>query len=270
VKKLYIFLVLFLFPCVGFARLDKNFEKNFPDIIIKYCQSTIDYTLDRKFETVKEEFHETINCTINDAISTQGNNIAQKVKNHVANAWPITALEIPEKFTSQSCSAKEMQDKSKKMKSIPSSCGDIERRETIEEDYSACRIGEQILREWCGYQKFLWAKSNHDESTGEWIRKLTTDQKKYLSMEKADNSALGYLQLKEKYQELLDTEYKKTQQAIVDTIFFYQKYEQNYRLHAWFIAVREGLKKTNQLLTSFRETMNIYPLKFINATTSAP
>ncbi|MCF7830909.1 hypothetical protein K9M41_02860 [Candidatus Gracilibacteria bacterium] len=235
------------------AKVDENFRKGFPELVKNLCASTIDFDLDNDFASTKDIFHYRVNCLFNDAMTESVKGINKEVTDIFgAELWALDAP--PEERAECQGMLNETQGIQQNIRLQndlpPTICDITDEYDTVKVSYSACRVAETVWSEWCGYQKYLWAKKKDDQSlfktkAGQTLEDLGT----------AQNTLV----------EEINQETDKTHQALLDTIFFYQTFEQDYRLHAWLVSIKQGLYLANSKIEVLQWIIKTWPDKFINA-----
>jgi len=235
------------------AKVDESFRKGFPALVTNLCASSIDFNLDQDFESAKSVFHYKINCLLNDAMAESVKGINKEVSDTFgAKLWGLDSP--PEERAECQGMLNETQGLQQNIRlqnDLPPTVCDInDEYETVKVSYSACRVAETVLSEWCAYQKYLWAKKKDDESLFKTKSGQTLGE-----LEK------GQTNLKASIQEELE----KTHQVLLDTLYFYQTFEQDYRFHAWLIAIKQGLYLASAKTSMLQLIMKTWPTKFKNA-----
>jgi len=253
------------------AELDASFREAFPDLIQNLCASSIRYDLtdtdegvdfEKKieiFERKRLEYHQKINCILNEAMSATMEVVNSTVEAEAENRFLAldTPLEVPQECQGVFAQTQAFQENMRRANNRPrTACDPNGENPNLQLPYSACRVAEMMLTEWCGYQKYLWAKRKDDTSFLE-----TSSRLKTFSDLAQELNAL---------EDFLTHELEKSRQALNDTIFFYQKFEQNYRLHSWLRAIHPALRLANQSIARIRGVINTFPTKFINQQRPSP
>lgn len=238
------------------AELDKTFREEFPQLMQDLCYSTIDYSLDRPFEEVQEEYHQTVNCIFDDALYQGSKKVADTIQKELSGKK--TQLQKPPQNNEcrslasqvrQQQEARGLRTQCVPSKNSPQSSSEFQ---TVKDAYSSCRVGETVLVEWCGYQKYLWGKIRDDASfSQEFGDQISTPREWNVLFAQQKN--------------IYEHEMEKARRGLLDTILFYQKYEQAYRTHAWLRAIYTKLQENKELLQDLRSVFDLYPEKFINA-----
>ncbi len=280
-KFCFIFVLISLSFAIGevsFAKLDPKFRKVFPEFVQNLCASTIDYELGdptklksvrertAEFESHRLKYHGTIECLLNQAIKgrivSTNEEIVEFFGRDVEHPdFDFKNFEKPD----QSCEDgmfERVIDEQKDIRrlNVNLATHKIEPITTcigtdlkIEEDiYSSCRVAEMLLTELCGYQNYLEAKLADDPTllveTDDERRMDTIFNGKAIEMEK-----------------FIEMEKIQSRKALHNTILFYQQFEQNYRRHAWLVAISEGLDKVSTRWAYFRDKIfRTFPDKFID------
>lgn len=246
----------------SFANIPEKFRDDFPDVITEVCHSTIRYDLDRSFESVHQEFHTLINCLFNDAFKTGPNRILTQVKDKTTKRGADDKTYLVDRPDGEVFSKNERCEdisidefqKTLTGKGYRTLCGEAGSYPTVLKPYSSCQVGEVVWTEFCGYQKYLWAKMRDDKTLSEEYKNTFGDAEKV-------GRISSWSALRKPYFD----ELKKTKRSLLDTIFLYQKFEQNFRLHVWFVILYDNLNDIRETLIDFRKTIETYPKKFPNA-----
>lgn len=260
-----------------------TFRSEFAKATQELCFSTIHYDLDRRYQEdeedilgVHDEFHTFMNCLFNDAFSevtyTVFDDVHRRAKDHKAiDVSDRVTQANKETFEDDRCFFRDKEGKKTDTKITVSSlhgrikglgfqtqCGAADKAETVKDHaYSSCQLGELVWNEYCGYQKYLWAKMKDDKTF------QTEFEMKYAHNERS--SPKDWTDVAQKEQTLYFQDLQQTKRALLDTLFLYQKFEQNFRLHVWFNIIYRKLEDINNLLIILRETFETYPTKFPNA-----
>jgi hypothetical protein len=261
-KSVFVFLCSVILPCGSsvFAELDNDFRSAFPELLKNLCYSTVDYDLDRSFEIVRSEYHHTQNCLFDDALYQTTKRISKEIETKTSGQGNEGLALAPQYSTlGNTCDKASEIRRLQEANGLRTRCGIFAPSEknsygTITQPYSACRVGEMALQEWCGYQKYLWAKIRDEETFfsekeretmtyDDWKKKTDTLRKQY------------------RY------ESRKSREGLLTMIDFYQEFEQNYRFHAWLMAIENKLKQSRTLWGKMRAIFALFPEKFINAST---
>ncbi|MDH3324519.1 MAG: hypothetical protein OEL89_02690 [Candidatus Peregrinibacteria bacterium] len=267
IKILPIFLVCF-FPRLVFADLDTEFRKNFADIVENFCHSGIDYDLDRDFTEVRAEFHATINYVFNDAISKSTNASNDQAKDAFSDktlpsplqkiTFDSSCVADEDGHTPPDCHTLDQLISKQKSNGLESNCKDTGYK-SVESSYSACKVAETVWTEFCGYEKFIWAKKRDDTTDFKEIEKL-------IQSEELNGVYIDFLDTKkEKLDVAYDFEMKKSREAVLQMIQLYQKFEQNYRIHSLLVVVYEEFLKTKEKLKELLDGVQKWPKKFRNS-----
>ncbi len=233
-------------------KLPADFREAFPDTITKMCSSTIDYNLDRTVKDVSDEYHNTRNCLANSIISQSIHTINQDIRAIVHEKADV----LPEAgdLSQEQCDEDLFQNtrQQQEAKGLQTRCGETKPHSSVLAAFSPCRVAEMWLAEWCGYEKYLWGKQRDDVSFGNEFGAAALSPDEWQQI---------FTQKRISYQH----ESEKSKQALQDTLWFYQKFEHNYRLWAWSTVIKENLKDIRDKLVEFRDVIETYPTKFINA-----
>lgn len=261
--------ILPVYTCV--AALDASFKEAFPDVIQNLCASSIEYdlmdtesgeTFEEKvaaFEKKRWEYHQKINCILNEATAGAMQSVNTLVEKEAGNRFLSldTPPEVSEECQGVFAETQAVQENLRRSNDRPrTSCDPTGENPNLQLPYSSCRVAEMMLTEWCGYQKYLWAKKKDDTAfleTGSRLKKFS--------------DLAGELN---PLDDFLAHEFDKSRRTLQDIIFFYQEFEQNYRLHAWLRAIHPALRITNNTIARIRGVINTFPTKFINQQRPSP
>ena len=290
------FLVVFLLGLVGgnsfvHADLDKKFRKNFSTILEKTCLSLIDYSADDQVLIPDKEaswywigksleFHDRVNCFLNRSMSKMVEHYKLKEAESpdgYRKSLPLPTVEPDE----ESCRELELQQ-GQEGKGFHSECP-----AEYSEPFSSCRVAETLLNEWCGYHFFLLNKQSDNQSflKNIWYKRDSLDSAKskkgkkkslkewnptYAALETVFNPPVGnqktaQSQMTGQVQTLYQMEIDRTERALLDTLEWYRRFEQNYRVHVWMIAEFKKLQDIQKQMQTIRGSYATYPTKFINA-----
>ena len=247
----------------GFLSSEKSNFKNRKKLLTQQKQSLTSYAQDKM---VAEEYHARINCILNDAYAVA----VQEINAEVLQAYDRydAERELPlEDFEAktQGCFSgaagggdsylqmvQRQQEKLRQKNGLQkTACDTGGEFPTVETPFSACRVGETVMAEFCGYRAYLTAKKLDDQTL----------------IETSSDGKIGYGQASGSRARIeeIDAELQKAEQALFESLDRYRRFEQRYRLHAYLVAIRETLTTANKKLSDFREAFNLFPDKFINA-----
>ncbi len=259
---------------IRFSELPNSLDVSFEGAVQELCQSVINYSLDRDFKDVHSEFHTHMNCLFNDAFSQSPTATLTQVQDLIKED-PFAVLTPPDSFHKDQCFFRDEKGNFTQTPiTVENYQGHIERKEfrtqcsengtypSVMTPYSVCRVAEVALIEYCGYQTYLWGKMKDDDTFQKELEKQFPN--------KNNHTPQRWNQVKTETQNTYFQEMKRAKRTILDTLFLYQKFEQNYRIHAWYNMIIEKLKLIRETLSVLRETIDTYPLKFINATIPSP
>ena len=247
-----------------FAELPDNVRDNLPELIKVYCNSSVEYSLDESIGVWDEEekiwsegsqaaeFHKVIGCTLESAlaeVSTHSKVEAEKAYN---SSLPMETYS----FTGTDCGSLRLGtiQATQQANGFKSECARSEVAE-ISQIFSSCQVAETLMNEWCGYDLFLYAKSQDEES----FRALDGD----MGFETGDRS-LKFGDVETRIaKERLDAEV-----AVFDSIAWYMQTEHVVRQSPWVVAINEKLLSVKLEWSKIRSALNTFKDKFFNA--SAP
>ncbi len=275
------------------ADLDKKFRKNFSQLNSDLCQSLMDYDITDQVLVPDEtenwywigkslEFHDRVNCFLNRSMSE----MVEYYKVDEAEAHPdgygkvLSSLDTVE--ADESTCREDYLQAGQERKQFHTECPD-----GYDESFSSCRVAETLLNEWCGYHFFLENKIQDEQSFLDNIwyprgsdaqEELKQGDKKslkewnptYAALEAIFNPPAGdqksaQPQLSAQAKTLYQMEIDRTETALLDTIEWYRRFEQNYRVHVWMEAELKKLKDIQAQMQTLRGSYATYPTKFINA-----
>ncbi len=239
----------FIFQVPAAFSLDSGLRDNFAEMTQKQlCHSSLSYSLDEPLVQAQEKYQKKINCLFNDAM-------AQSI-NHMNADFTRIWKEIPSTANfedierNDECTPSEnMQEtiKSQINNGYESMCPTEDYNPTIDKFYSACHVTETVMNEFCAYQEYIEWKIL-DESHAE----KQFEEKTNVGFFEADRGNKG------KHR----AELEKSKKALFETLYRYQKWEQNYRFHMWLTTIWEALKKTHAMSTILRKAIYKFPDKF--------
>ena len=261
-----IFLFLGLLP-VGhvFAALDEDFKTAFPDLVQNLCASTVRYDLESsspdatfedreaRFEAKKNEYHTKINCIFNEAMAglMEETNKSMKDLSQSRFLWlrnfPPVSKECKGVFSDTQVQQEGLRRSRNRPRTVCDTGGESK---SVEAPYSACHITEMVMSEWCGYQKYLWAKKQDDTAFLETSSKVKSISDLFNEVSPMEDA--------------VDQELQKSHQTLLDALFFYRHFEQNYRFHAWLETIKPAVQLISNKLALIRGVINTFPEKFIN------
>ncbi len=249
---------IIIYSGVAHAALNPDFREKFPELVKELCNSTIDYSLDRDTEIVSGEYHLKLDCLFNEALSSTVKQTNDAILDRVKNLNPqiLTTPFKPAKACKNVLSEMQRAQETRRLQNDQprTVCDTGGTFPTVENAISACRIGETAWSEFCGYQKYLWAKIRDEETFAE----------KYRSELKKSED---WVRLFAEHKSSLEHESIKSKRALEDMLTLYQEFSQGYALHAWLATIHENLRMSHGLLAFFRGIVLALPEKFINAAT---
>jgi hypothetical protein len=225
-----------LFPWESFAG-----EKH-AGLVRELCGNKNSYSLDETLEIVSARYHAGMSCFFDEAMRTA---VAQTDENVIA----FSSSEKQENVRAelQKIRGANFENSENCTIVLPKKpvdfCAD-------QPNYSACMISEIALREWCGYQQFLSAKSRDTVS---------------FSHENPTGNRAELLSDFEIWQRAFDREQKKSAESLAVMLSFYTNFLEQYQLHAWSVGLRMELNDSQTHFQSFLQDFDQFSAKFINA-----
>ncbi len=265
-KKIFITISLFsVFIPITKAELSDKFRDNFSNIVQELCHnSNLEmYELERDVPEVSEEYHKLQNDIFKDAFSSSVKRTNKQKNRNFSKDLPeledwLKDVEFKSDVNVKSIQAMQTQE------GFETQCEDklLDSDTMFLDEVIACRVTETVLNEFCAYEKFLWAKIRDDETLFKTVRK------------RKENSELLSEQ-QSKIDETIKNEFRnelnKARQALIDTLYLYQKFEQSYRIHAQLVVLQNQLTKTRDWLgQNYLPAFSLFPDKFINAASKVP
>ena len=239
--------------------LDPLLRENFSDMIDQLCHSSLTYNMGQPFLENKERYQKTMNCLFNDAMQRSVNEMNADFRPILKSIIRYASNRQLEdvSFDASFCVGLENIQTKQRSKQYETTC-DAPDNPTVMKPYAACRVSETALNELCAYEEYLeWKMLDYQSFRNEFDEEMGSNQFKSMEMwEREKNQHKKELIL-----------VKKT---LDEMLYRYQKWEQNYRMHMWFVAIIEGLKQTRDLLTELRKAIDVFPTKFNNATSEIP
>ena len=123
----------------------------------------------------------------------------------------------------------------------------------IAQVYSACRVAETVLQEWCGYDLFLYAKEQDEKS----FRENEGDLGVFVSGAKEFPFSVVQKKIRE--------ERTRTEKIVFEMITWYQQTEKASRQSFWITALRSELLKIQDDWAKLRSALGTFIDKFVNA-----
>jgi hypothetical protein len=239
------------------AELSQKVRDNFSDIEKDYCNSRISYSLSDVLGTREDgwsdegkanEFHTTVDCLFDSALEE----VTEKQKGFVQSAFSAVDLPIRTFSLPGACQPNFLAvvQGEQEAKGFVSRCVQSEIPE-ISQSFSACRVAETVLQEWCGYDLFLYSKIQDEES----FYKLQPSR--FSKNEMVDNFRIE--------QRRLERERREVEKAVMDSIQLYQETEYAYRQSTWLVALREELRVIQGDWAKLRSALGTFVDKFVNA-----
>ncbi len=246
-----------------YAELPEKVRDNLSDIIKDYCHSSIEYLIEDTMGTrdadnkkwLEEEggkayeFHKTLGCIFDSALKE----LTEKQKLIAEKAFgkgvplPIKTFVLGEDCESLRL---ELIQTNQVTNGFESKCEKSETSE-ISRSYSACRVAETVLQEWCGYDMFLYAKQQDEKSF------LDSSTSAKTSNEGADSFRSEKNRIEE--------ERARVERTIFATLNWYQELESAVTQDSWLVAIKVQLEKISNQWAGMRFALGTFVDKFLNA-----
>lgn len=258
-----VLLGIFFWPCFVFAKddIDPALREQFAEMVTKkdLCHASQSYHLDIIFEEARDKYQKHMNCLFNDALQQSVNRMHGDFRKTLANIVERNSRGLEDlSFSTDGCSLQGIQAK-QKAHGYETLCETEGENPTVDEFYSVCHVAETAMNEFCAYQEYLeWKKLDYESFS----REYPAENFNY------DYNERDTVKRKQKVAEY-DTELQKSKKALYEMIFRYQKWEQNYRIHMWFISILDSLKETKRMLNELKIAVYQFPDKFNNAASDA-
>jgi hypothetical protein len=263
VKKIVFVLGLFLLAGIApaYAELPSKMRDNFSDIVKEYCHSTVLYDIEDVLGTwdgekwseegKAYEFHKTVGCLFDSALQE----LTEQSKFEVQGAKSFSGggkQLLVETFIPKGDCLPQFLSVTQGTQEANEFVSQCEKSETpeISQEYSSCRVSETVLQEWCGYDLFLYAKMQDEESFYK--------QKYFLSREEM---AARFAEEKDR----LDEERIYAEKTVMDTLQWYQEAESATRQTFWVVALTEELDFIQRDWGKLRSALGTFVDKFLNA-----
>ncbi len=243
------------------AELPKKVRKNFPDIVKEYCHSRVTYSLDKPvgvwedgWQGQAKIFHETVGCIFDSALQE----VTEHEKKVAEKTFDASLPSIATFKMGGECQPKFLAivQLEQQANGFVSECAKSDVPE-ISQIFSACRVAETVLQEWCAYDLFLYAKMQDEES----FRR----QKGDLGITSGEQNLQQFEIAKKKMGE----ERVFAELAVMDSLTWYRETEYASRQSAWMVALREELRNIQGEWAKLRSALGTFVDKFLNASVSA-
>ena len=237
------------------------------------CYSTIDYTLEQPFELAHKDYHTLMIQLWGDSFETSRFETEKMIGQDTEHGSFIpadTEWNFKGKFLEKTQRAQEELGFESICPGVDTEDRQFAADSLPKDMYSACRITETMMNEWCGYRLYLWGKlrdksmlvsfetdtspyeiATYDETTTPQPPEVPTPQNTQ------DVKRFRTLQI--------EHEYEKAQETLYQMLEFYRTYEQQHRKHVWYQHIKKSLLSVSSKLHSFRKAYYKFPEKFINA-----
>ncbi len=250
------------------AELSDDFRDNFTDIVKELCHNSNPemYALERSVEEVSAEYQILQNGLFNDVFSRSMQRTNKQKDRQFAQDLPELEFWLKDAEFTSDVPVSSIQSAQVK-NGFETQCDDklMDSQSMFLDGITACRVTETVLNEFCAYEKFLWAKTRDDKTLLQTVREQN-EQNEGKELRPEDQSKTDEI-LKNEFQYELD----KTRRAVWDTLYLYQKFEQNYRVHAQIVVLQNQLNKAKEWLgKKYLPAFSLFPEKFIDAASKVP
>lgn len=250
------------------ADLDKNFRENFTKITQEQCFNSVPYSVDdlSGFSLVHiiegeediyewnchhgrcQEYHKLVSCVFGDAFQQAINKVNEEIQLYTGENFEKILPDTDKIWDKESCQEITLSgiQNDQEILGFKTSCSE----NNLTDSYSACRVTETVLNEFCGYQNFLTAKAKDWKSFKNERELHIRNNELSLFNSQANN----YLK-----------EISKTKQAFLDTSFLYKDFIHNYRIDAWLWVINSKLEETASDFTRIMNVIKTFSTKFIDA-----
>lgn len=245
-----------------YAELPSKMRDNFSDIVKEYCHSTVSYDIKDVLGTwdgevwseegKAYEFHKTVGCVFDSALqelTEQSKFEVQAAKSFGSGGGKNVSVEVFVPTGNCQPQFLSLTQQEQETNGFESLCKDYEVDE-LKQAYSSCRVAETVLQEWCGYDLFLFAKAQDEASFYK--------QNIFLSREEMSSQFRA-----EKYR--LEEERVRAEQAVMDTLQWYEETESATRQSVWIVALTEQLDFIQREWGTLRSALGTFVDKFLNA-----
>ena len=218
----------------------------------KLCHASKGYSLDTKYEEARDAYHKLMNCMFNDAMQKSVNKMHADFRKTLSTVTQRNARVLEDlSFETDGCSLEKVQAE-QKGNGYESLCETEGDNPTIDKNYSSCHVAEAAMNEFCGYQEYLkWKTLDYKSFEKEYPAEDFNQDYLEQGTAKSDERVKAY-----------DGELKKEQKALEEMVLRYQKWEQSYRMHMWFVAILDSLKETKRMLNELKVAVYQFPDKF--------
>ena len=243
------------------AELPSKMRDNFSDIVKEYCHSSIQYSLEDSLGTwdgekwseegKAQEFHTTVGCIFDSALQELTEQSKFEVQSSKSFGSGGGKQLLAETFVpTGDCQPKflSVTQGTQEANFFESLC----KSDTpeISQEYSSCRVTETILNEWCGYDLFLFAKEKDEESF--YKQNHFSSREEMTSQFRSEQSHLR-------------EERVRAEQAVMDTLQWYQETESAVRQSMWILVLQEQLRPIQEDWAKLRSALGTFVDKFLNA-----
>ncbi len=261
-KKINLLVAILIAGVVSpvFAELPENVRENLPEVIKAYCNSSVEYSLDKGVGVWDEEgkiwsegsqaaeYHKTMGCILESSLAEMTAHSKRVAEQAYGSDLPVEIYSAGGDCGSVRLATVQATQQANGFKSL---CGRSETAE-VSQIFSSCQVAETLLNEWCGYDLFLYAKSSDEQS----FRALRTD----LGFKAGDRS----LQF-EPVVTRINKERRDAETVVFDSIEWYQQTEHAARQNAWLVAMQEELRTVQEGWAKIRSALGKFKDKFLNA-----
>jgi hypothetical protein len=262
---LILFFVFSIFIPVTRAELSDKFRDNFTNIVRDLCHNSNPemYDLERSVEEVSTEYHSLQNNIFKAAFSTSMKRTNKQKNSSFAKDLPelrnwLKNAEFSSEVNVKSVQAMQSQE------GFETQCEDklLDAEGMFLDEVISCKVTETVLNEFCAYEKFLWAKTRDDRTLIQLARERNEENK----LLPEESSVLD-----ETIKNEFKSELGKARQALSDTLYLYQRFEQSYRIHSQLVVLQNQLIKVRDRLgQKYLPAFSLFPNKFIDAASKVP
>lgn len=213
--------------------------------------------MDDKFEDAQKRYQGLMNCLFNDAMQQSVNKMHEDFRPILASIVPKPSPRVLEDISFATEAPEGAVCKLEEVQALQSAhgyetlCDTESDNPTVDKMYSSCRVAETAMNEYCAYQEYLeWKKGDHKSFTKEFPPK--------------EIGFSGSAQ-KGKYNErkaLYQKEIEESKETMDEMLYYYEKWEQNYRMHLWFLVIQDALVQSREMLKELRHAVYLFPNKF--------
>lgn len=290
-KYWIVFSVLGLLGTVS-AQLDNIDREEYQSLVDRLCHAHTSYPLELSLEEASTLYHQSMDCLFSQAsvqaVNARNNAARTKLKSfflegerynftsdqtfedivwETANRENCSSLEAiikaqlnnpsPENGYKSRCVA----DNTIGLEDLYTQVGTQDQeirnyRSQIEMPFSACKVTETALNEYCAYSQYMTWKAR-DETT---VQALA-DRSIRSNLDFTNNQL-------SQFQAALQQERAAVKQTLDLALETYQRFEASYAEHLWWQLLRVGLEKINHRSQLVREALSVWSYKFHDSNTT--